>query len=240
MSNKFDKEQEQIIKDIILTDKPSNKIQTGYSGKDTSTKKTTTDIFVQNSKKIFKNNQTGSKKIITSNGMDIPDKCQKRFSVEGCKFSKPYIKKSQTDKLNIVVHGMCEDCAVTFISNLKKQGKYETYEANKILLSELPRLRDEVQQTEELKQTLLTNPDEDFYNEYGMFDRWKLGPENQKDLIDKIGTYLSELNLYKDTIIVQYLKYIDKDTCTGIIQKYTDCLDVEQLELFKAHLQEMD
>lgn len=84
------------------------------------------------------------------------------------------------------IHGMCFDCTIEMEHQLKKDGKYEEYERNKIRENALAWLRDAERDVELLKQAY-TQTQQFVSNSDGVTETWsaKMTPEEFESTIQK-------------------------------------------------------
>lgn len=84
------------------------------------------------------------------------------------------------------IHGMCFDCVIEMEHELKKQGKYEEYEQNKIRENALAWLRDAERDVELLKQAY-TQAQDFVSNSDGHVENWtaKMSAEEFENTIQK-------------------------------------------------------
>jgi len=84
------------------------------------------------------------------------------------------------------IHGMCFDCVIEMEHELKKAGKFEEYEQNKIRENAMAWLRDAERDVELLKQTY-TQVQQFVSNSDGQVEHWseKMTPEEFENTIQK-------------------------------------------------------
>ena len=92
----------------------------------------------------------------------------------------------QLDQKMRKIHGMCFDCVIEMEHELKKAGKYEEYERNKIRENALAWLRDAERDVELLKQAY-TQVQQFVSNSDGQVEHWsaKMTPEEFENTIQK-------------------------------------------------------
>ena len=90
--------------------------------------------------------------------------CQK----ETCTCSIP----NHLDKKMQTIHGMCYDCVIDMEHELRKQGKYDEYEQNKIRVNAEAWIQKAEQDVEALKQAY-TESQQYVTNADGMLETWK-------------------------------------------------------------------
>jgi hypothetical protein len=87
---------------------------------------------------------------------------------ETCTCSTP----NHLDKKMQIIHGMCFDCVIEMEHDLRKQGKYEEYEQNKIRVNAEAWIQKAEQDVEALKQAY-TESQQYVTNADGMLETWK-------------------------------------------------------------------
>jgi len=104
------------------------------------------------------------------------------------------------------VHGMCFDCVIEMEHELKKDGKYEEYEQNKIQENALAWLRSAEQDVEMLKQAY-TQASKFVTNSDGATEAWtaKMTPDEFQEKIEE------QFKVFKDN----FLKRINGETDTN-------------------------
>lgn len=98
-----------------------------------------------------------------------------------CKTSYNHLDKKMRG-----IHGMCYDCVIEMEHELKKQGKYEEYEQNKIMENAKAWLKSAEQDVELLKQ-LYTQSTSHVQNADGLLETWeaKMTPEEFENTVQK-------------------------------------------------------
>ena len=93
----------------------------------------------------------------------------------------------QLDQKMRKIHGMCFDCVIEMEHELKKAGKYEEYERNKIRENALAWLRDAERDVELLLKQAYTQVQQFISNSDGQVEHWsaKMTPEEFENTIQK-------------------------------------------------------
>ena len=104
------------------------------------------------------------------------------------------------------IHGMCFDCVIEMEHELKKQGKYEEYEQNKIRENALAWLRDAERDVDLLKQAY-TQVQQFVSNSEGQVEHWsaKMTPEEFENTIQK------QFNQFKENFLAKLNKKEKQD-----------------------------
>ena len=112
----------------------------------------------------------------------------------------------QLDQKMRKIHGMCFDCVIEMEHELKKAGKFEEYEQNKIRENALAWLRDAERDVELLKQTY-TEVQQFVSNSEGRVEHWsaKMTPEEFENTIQK------EFNQFKENFLAKLNKKEKQD-----------------------------
>jgi len=139
-------------------------------------------------------------------------------SFPNCKKDCTCTNPTQLDKKMRILHGMCFDCVVEMEHDLKKQGKFEEYERNRIKRNAeawLKRAEDDVQI---LKQAY-TKSSEFVQNSEGDVETWhaKMTPAEFEDTVQK------QFNEFKQ----QFLKNIEEKLSNVDKISYFKLKDIE-------------
>jgi hypothetical protein len=104
------------------------------------------------------------------------------------------------------LHGMCFDCVIEMEHELKKEGKFEEYERNKIRENALAWLRDAERDVELLKQAY-TQVQQFVSNSDGQIEHWsaKMTPEEFENTIQK------QFNQFKENFLAKLNKKENQD-----------------------------
>ena len=110
--------------------------------------------------------------------LDSYPNCKK----ETCTCSSP----NHLDKKMRIIHGMCYDCVIDMEHELRKQGKYEEYEKNKIQSNAEAWLQKAEQDVEMLKKAY-TESQQYVTNSDGLIETWaaQMTPEEFEEKVEK-------------------------------------------------------
>jgi hypothetical protein len=125
-------------------------------------------------------------------------------SYPNCKEDCCKTKFGPVDEKMRLIHGMCLDCVIDMEHELKKQGKYDEYERQKMTENAIAWLKKAEQDVEMLKETY-TKASSTVMNADGQLEHWsaKMTPEEFEEKIktgfDKFKTnFLENLNKKKE------------------------------------------
>ena len=107
-------------------------------------------------------------------------------SFPNCKKDCTCTTPTSLDKKMRVIHGMCFDCVVEMEHDLKKQGKFEEYECNRIRNNALDWLKRAEEDVKLLKETY-TKSAKFVQNSQGDTETWhaKMSPSEFQDTVQK-------------------------------------------------------
>ena len=163
------------IKEIMTGtyDPLSNKIQVGYTTKPVHENRKEGDVWFDiDGKEWIKKNgtiQSISKLAEARIPYFCPD-CEK-------------ILKSKADEKMYIIHKKCLDCTIDMENQMRIDGTWADYEKEKVKGNALAWIKDQENQFEDWKRSLLENK-QTFVNEDGSLEKWENSADIEKVVVD--------------------------------------------------------
>lgn len=180
-----------IVKDYLNGERPF--IQVGYSPEIEVSIKKEGEIWTdsQGRKWIKKNGYKKAINSVNSETIDAIKQTCKDCGMEikwGNRYDVKFFNKT----------GRCYDCIIKFETKLRREGKFEDYEKQKVLNNQLSMAKDFKSKLEESLDFLETHDKVCFPNSDGSLDEWTI--EKKKSILKDLKTDLNKINKTIDTI----------------------------------------